>query len=392
MIATETLIEEYGHEVAALVVACRIFVGSASVAQFQHVVSVTGFNWDNFYLLAGRHSIRPIVFRAVHTCNIPEDIKQKFQQISRRFALRNLDHARELVRLCKLFREKHINAVPYKGAILSQKYYGDLTLRESSDLDFLIDTGAGHIDSIRRLMLEGGYADRSEIPPGFLQTYLKYSREYSFDMMEGDERKFHAEFHWYAASQVFDYDRPLPNAVLFKQMMIVDLLHEPITALGDDGHILSVVSHHGLNQKWGKLKYVLDMAMLLKNSDPTGQKMAKATAEEYGFAKAFHLGFYLAEAILGIEVEGKEAPPADAKDYLTSLFADKKGQKRIGKMLAGGLKIRDNPAAKYRLVYKYMVYALAPSILDYRFIKLPRVLYPLYAVIKPIRLLIARIK
>lgn len=389
MIATERLRAQYGNEAAAVVVACRIFVGTATVAEFQEVVWVIGFDWRTFYRLVGVHHVRPIVFKAIHTADIPGDIRQKLQQMSRLFALRNLDHTRELVRLSKLFAERHITAVPYKGSVLGQRYYKDLTLRESSDLDFLMDTGAEHIAALKQVMASAGYMDKSDIPVSFLNTYLKYSREYSFDMMEGEERKFHAEFHWFVASQVFDFDRPMPNKVLFESAGSMDLLNEPVRILNDEGNLLSVVLHHGLNQKWGQLKYVMDMCMVLQNSKGLDLNKVRRVTKEYGFAKPLELGLHLAEEILGVKVGEGIDPPTDAQHYQDALFAEKAGERTLRGMLSEGLKIKDGFAARCRLVLKYIIYALAPSILDYRFVRLPRILYPLYAIIKPIRLLLS---
>jgi hypothetical protein len=390
MIATQQLSAQYGNEAAAVVVACRIFVGSATVAEFQDLVSSNGFDWRTFYRLAGMHHVRPIVFKAIHTADIPDETRQKLQQISKRFALRNLDHARELVRLSKLFAAQPITAVPYKGSVLGLKYYKDLTLRESSDLDFLIDTGEKHILALRNVMKGTGYVDKSDIPERFLKTYLKYSREYSFDMMEGDERKFHAEFHWYAASQVFDFDKPMPNAVLFENTGSMNLLNEQVSTLSDEANLLSIVLHHGLNQKWGQMKYVMDMCMLLQHSGGLDMDRVRSIAQKYGFVKPLELGLFLSAEIMGVAVEGALHQPADARYYQDALFVEKAGDKTLGSMLSEGLKIRDGFAAKSRLIVKYLIYALAPSILDYRFVRLPRVLYPIYAIIKPIRLLLSR--
>lgn len=390
MIATHQLKAQYGNEAAAVVVACRIFVGTATVAEFQEVVSVNGFDWRAFYRLAGVHHIRPIVFKAIHTADLPDDIRQKLQQMSRRFALRNLDHARELVRLSKLFAAQHITAVPYKGSVLGVKYYKDLTLRESSDLDFLMDTGAKHVLALKEVMAGAGYIDKSDIPESFLNTYLKYSREYSFDMMEGEERKFHAEFHWYVASQVFDFDRPMPNKVLFESAGSMDLLNEPVKTLSDEGNLLSVVLHHGLNQKWGQLKYVMDMCMVLQHSKELDLDRVRGIVKAYGFAKPLELGVFLVAEMLGVKAGEGISPPTDAQHYHYALFAEKTGDRKLSGMLREGLRIKDGFAARCRLVLKYIIYALAPSILDYRFVRLPRILYPLYAIIKPIRLLLSK--
>jgi hypothetical protein len=45
----------------------------------------------------------------------------------------------ELIKVMKLLEENHINAIAFKGPVLSQMAYGDIALRQYVDLDILID-------------------------------------------------------------------------------------------------------------------------------------------------------------------------------------------------------------------------------------------------------------
>jgi hypothetical protein len=45
----------------------------------------------------------------------------------------------ELIAVMKLLKDNEIEAIAFKGPTLSQMAYGDITLRQFSDLDILID-------------------------------------------------------------------------------------------------------------------------------------------------------------------------------------------------------------------------------------------------------------
>ena len=47
----------------------------------------------------------------------------------------------ELIRIMKLLEKNDIKALAFKGPVLSQMVYGDITLRQYVDLDVLIRKG-----------------------------------------------------------------------------------------------------------------------------------------------------------------------------------------------------------------------------------------------------------
>ena len=70
-------------------------------------------------------------------------------------ARRNLLLVGQLLMLLRLFKDNDIPIIPYKGAVLAASAYGDITLREFHDLDFLVQKD--HLLKARDLLLSHGY-------------------------------------------------------------------------------------------------------------------------------------------------------------------------------------------------------------------------------------------
>ena len=52
----------------------------------------------------------------------------------------NMLMTNELLNVLKVFEEKNIDCIPFKGPVLSKLIYGDITFRQYGDLDILINT------------------------------------------------------------------------------------------------------------------------------------------------------------------------------------------------------------------------------------------------------------
>src|SRR6185437_10668770 len=216
MITTDDLKRDFGNEVSAIILVCRVFSGTSSDEELTTFLHSNNIDWPLLYRIATIHQVRPVIFKVLYRFEIPGEIKEQLQTDCKRIAFHNLEHAKELVRVYDLLESSGINAIPWKGSIFCLEYYKDIGLREFSDIDFLIHPDIKDLETIKNVFSKTGYADKTDIPRDFLDTYIRHAREYYFDFYQNDHRKFHVEFHWSTASQVFDFPTPMHNSILFK--------------------------------------------------------------------------------------------------------------------------------------------------------------------------------
>jgi hypothetical protein len=97
-------------------------------------------DWTKLLDASILHGLVPLVCKGLESCSgkdVPKDILGRFRDHFRKIALWNLASTRELLGLLDLFTRKGIQAIPYKGPVLSAMLYGDVCNRQYSDLDFL---------------------------------------------------------------------------------------------------------------------------------------------------------------------------------------------------------------------------------------------------------------
>src|SRR5262245_8631104 len=100
-----------------------------------------GVDWSAVLKLADRHGMRPLL-RASLVSSVWSSVPPTVQVILERFHRANthetLGFAAEVIRLTDIFQHNDLPVVVFKGVVLAQTVYGDLSLREMGDLDFLV--------------------------------------------------------------------------------------------------------------------------------------------------------------------------------------------------------------------------------------------------------------
>src|SRR5262245_24893314 len=98
-------------------------------------------DWEILLKLAAQHCVRPILFKSLKTAcwhSVPQEIQRQLTFFNRVNVQKNLLFTRELLRLIDLFNENSIRIAAFKGPVLTYAMYDDLSLREFSDLDIIV--------------------------------------------------------------------------------------------------------------------------------------------------------------------------------------------------------------------------------------------------------------
>ena len=119
-------------------------------------------DWSVLLNLAGYHGVLPLLYRNLSAlCSdlVPADTLARLRQKTQAGALLNHSLAQELGSLCEAFGKQGVPVIPIKGATLALSAYGDVTLRDFSDMDLLIPERA--IEEARAILLAQGYEQKS---------------------------------------------------------------------------------------------------------------------------------------------------------------------------------------------------------------------------------------
>jgi hypothetical protein len=97
-------------------------------------------DFDELIRLAVWHGIAPLLASHLESLagRISEPASTRLQQLQRQVLLHNLRLSTHLIQILKTLEARNIPSIPFKGPLLSERLYGNVALRQCSDLDLLV--------------------------------------------------------------------------------------------------------------------------------------------------------------------------------------------------------------------------------------------------------------
>ncbi len=379
---------ENGGEIAAIILICRAFLGISSSEELKKFLATHKIDWPLFYKITRANNLRPVVYNVIAALGINEELTNKLREDCRKITVKNFEQYREIIRLNNLLKNAHIAALPYKGCLYGVQFYKDASLRESSDMDFLI--GRADIDAVSKLMVDEHYATNLSIPLGFREYYYYHIREFKFFFFNNGKRLFLAEFHTLVNDPVFETQSPVPNSYLFDSPAELSLHGNTVSTLSPTKHFIAMVTHHGIAGQWSSLKNLVDVAAAIRNGTSINWEEVHACSDKYRFKKILSIGFLMTEELFGIRAPLPAQYSGDITPWMNRLLSnhlyDIDRTWRNNFVLK--VRSRDNLADRADIIYRHLAHLSSPSLRDYNFVRLPPPLFFLYAFIRPVRMLV----
>lgn len=215
--------------------------------------------WAVVLDLAGYHGVGPLLYRNLSTlCSglVPAESLTQLRRSTQAGALLNRVLAQELVVLCEAFAAHGVPVMPIKGATLAVSAYGDLTLRDFSDLDLLVPKRS--IAEAQAVLLALGYERKDpSSDPGETDH-----EEGPFHVFIKKHTLFRVDLQWVMAHQHFSFQLDRPE--FWQRRTPVPLANKTVQGLASED-LLIVLCVHGSKHAWEALKWVCDVAELLRS-------------------------------------------------------------------------------------------------------------------------------
>lgn len=275
-------------------------------------IDFENIDWNYFYLLARRHAVVPLVYRQLKDLVLPEHL-QTFKRNYQENSARNVVLTAELCRIIKLFAESGIEAIPYKGPILSLIAYDDLALRRFVDLDIIVKKQ--DVQRARDLLLADSYAFSKPLSESQQELLLRTQHNLQFAK---DKRQLIVELHWEVAPQLFA--STVQGDALWQNLVAFDLNGTVIKTFSADDLLFSLCVH-GSRHLWERLGWICDVAELISRREVDWSALLdRATKSDS--ERMFLLGLYLAEKLLDTTLPPEVKRRCDADKRLETLAAD----------------------------------------------------------------------
>jgi hypothetical protein len=343
-------------------------------------------DWHYLRQAALHHGVFPSLYRCLSQAApemLPPAFLQELQDLFRVQAQRNLRITRELLRLLALLEGHGVLALPFKGPVLAQLAYGDLTMRRFVDLDLLVREG--DIPKVKDLCLSLGYQLEHAYTTKQEEVYLRNTCEFSFS----HPRRTILDVHWRFAPNCLGGGPNVHRA--FARRVPVNLMGKTVSTLSPLDHLL-VLGLHGFNP-CVNISQISDVAMLIKSQTHWDWEVLLYEAEAGRMRRTTLLSLFLAHEILGAPV------PA----HITALAAEDHAVTRLRRQVWQSLFSyqRKEPGLFSSAFYQgqaqdslrnklnYIWYgSFVPTVQDWRWVSLPDSRYWLYYFLRPCRLFI----
>ncbi len=369
-----------------LLLCCARTSARAPITERLRCLLSADIDWNYFLKLARRHSLVPLAYVQLDRSAsdlVPPDALRRLKLDYRENAARNIVLTAELSRLIKLFAASGIEAIPYKGPLLSLFAYGDLTLRRFVDLDIMVRKN--DVRQARELMLADGYNAAKSLSLSQQELLLRTQHNMQFTR---DERRVIVELHWEVASH------------LFASSVQADELWQGLTTIPVNDIVMKTLSAndllfslcvHGSRHLWQRLSWICDVAELIEHQkiDWNGllERAARTDCERMVF-----LGLYLAESLLDAAIPDDVKKQCLSDERLLSLATDVRehlfdGPEHVPATSSEIFKYNFGVRKSWRSRVRYIFFMFAPTDGDLGSHSLPPGLSFAYYLMRPFRLL-----
>lgn len=282
-----------GAEFELLLCCARISPNAETTAQIK-VLLQKEIDWQIVVSWALWHGTMPLLYRNLTTTcaqAVPEATVTRLRASYHANARRNVLLARQLLKVMNLLDSYGIQTIPLKGPVLALAVYGELGLRQFSDLDLLIRPG--DVPLAHRVLSMNGYLPENCLTPEQITVHWDYQGQYLFTCPDINTA---LDLHWEMVPRTLEIR--LDSAELWERAEAITCGEEPVLSLATED-LLLFLSVHGSKEQWSRLKWVCDVAELIRARPTVDWQRTLKRARAQGGQRMLFLGLRLANLLLG---------------------------------------------------------------------------------------------
>jgi hypothetical protein len=337
-------------------------------------------DWNFLLQQSARHGVMPLLhwsLKQIDSAGIPLEFLNALQIRFQENAQQNMLLTQELVLLLNQFRQQGISILTFKGPSLAFAIYGNLALRQITDLDILVhkQDQAKALD----LLVEQGYQLRVQVP---WETHLTRNNSlYNVDL--------------HSSIAPTHLSHPLCSTDVWQDLKPLQFAGTTMLTLPPEMHLL-VLCLHGTKDCWSRLNRICDVSELIRTQSLDWQKLMD-WSDVQGWRRLIGLGLVLARDLLNTEVPNdvqqwiaiEQKIPRLAHQVKQHLFSEMSSPidevDRALFHMRTRERFQDKVFALRGLMQHSGWLSITPN--DQAFIRLPSGLSFLYYLIRPIRVL-----
>lgn len=258
-------------------------------------------DWSVFEQMVLLHRLAPIVFHNLRDYAreyVPPPAMLALERHASNSGLAVFNVLREILRISDLYSKSSISLRILKGIPLGIVAYGDAGLRNTGDIDLLIDER--DVATADALLQEAGYRRieplNVELTPRRFDYYVAHWKDFVYEHTDSGDS---VELHWRLTR-----NRAMPGARLTRADSIscVTLGSRQIPTLAFDDLFLYLCLHGALDG-WMRLKALADIVALCREMKPAEIERLAKLAAEFELLPEMSAAILLAKRVFSIDID-----------------------------------------------------------------------------------------
>ena len=342
-------------------------------------------NWDYLFATAQAHGLLPLLHK--HLTSVAGDlVPGHFLSRLKRESVANSQTVLHLIgkqiRVYKLFKENEIPVALFKGPLLAQMAYREISLRQAGDIDLLIHRQ--HFDRARSLLESLGYEMSPHLTPAQLASHLSNHCEIQFMR---DEWFTVVDLHWELAPRSFVFK--VKAEEVMSRLQSVPLAGTTVETFSAEDLVL-YQAMHGAKHLWRRLEWISSLAESVRSSPALDWDILVGRAAQARATRMLGLGLRLVEEFSDVRVPPHVLAAVDpdramqqmARSIRAQLFTTF-GAADSTETNLYNLRVMDR---KRDALFSALRAIFVPTVPDWQSLALPSSLHSLYYAYRPLRL------
>jgi hypothetical protein len=341
-------------------------------------------NWDYLFTTAQAHGLLPLLYKHLTpvTHLIPLQFLSRLKQASVANSQAVLHLVGKQLRVYKLFKENNIPVALFKGPLLAQMAYGELSLRQAGDIDLLIHR---HVFARARTLLESlGYQMHPKLTSAQLDSHLAFHCELPFVR---DDWFTVVDLHWQLAPRSFVFR--LKAEDVMSRLQPACLAGTEVETFSNEDLVL-YQSMHGAKHLWRRLEWITALAESLRTTPAISWDTIVDRATEACATRMLALGLRLVELLSSVRVPSNVLTAVDCDNSMQRMATEIRqqifttyGPADSAETNLYNVRIMDR---KRDALLSALRAIFIPTVPDWQALALPAPLHSLYYAFRPLRL------
>jgi hypothetical protein len=341
-------------------------------------------DWDAVLRLADQHGAASLLYQNLARLRngVPSTALNSLRQEYELNIHRSLFLARELFRILDCLDTLGIAVISYKGLVMSEAYYGDMAMRRSGDMDLFVRKR--DVARIKNAVRDLGYTPRVLIPQDAEADYIASGYECTFDSPAG---KNLLELQWALQPRFYAVDFDMDG--LFERAVNVTVAGRPVKTPSPED-LLLVLSVHAAKHVWGRLIWLCDIAQIVKRQN-LNWDWIQSQARAIGVERILHITLLLTNRFLATAIPAptESAVAADraalafVEPIATSVVAGVIYEEEKVSYFRLMMRLRERSSDRLRFLTR-LTFTPGPG--EWEAVRLPKLLFPFYRVVRLARL------